>query len=73
MKLQVNTAGAWKDVVTFDALRTNDVVAALEPLAIVLGPEVKWCLVSDDNSKRNWLPHPAGASLAQVFSAEPAK
>lgn len=54
MKLQVNTKGAWRDVVEFDEARRAEVLAALVELMHALGKVAKWCLVRDDGS-REWL------------------
>lgn len=54
MKLQVNTSGAWRNVVDFDKARKQEVVDAVRSLDAALGERVKWCLVQDDDS-REWL------------------
>lgn len=52
--LQINTAGAWKNVVQFDESQREGVLDGLKGLAQALGPKVTWCLV-DENGKREWL------------------
>ena len=55
MKLQVNTNGAWKNVVEFDAARRTEVIEALQVLRDALREDdPKWCLLSD-SGKREWL------------------
>lgn len=55
MKLQVNTAGAWKDVLVFDVARAREVIEALRVLNVALGQDQpKWCLVNDSGA-RKWL------------------
>jgi hypothetical protein len=54
VKLQVNTAGAWKALVEFDAERRAEVVRALHRLDSALGCGAKWSLVNDDG-EREWL------------------
>jgi hypothetical protein len=55
MKLQVNTAGAWKNLAEFDELRRWEVEQAIKALDEALGDgKPKWCVV-DDNGKRQWL------------------
>lgn len=54
MKLQVNENGSWRNLVTFDAKRRDEIVAAAKVFAQVLGADVKWCVVGDDG-KREWL------------------
>lgn len=60
MKLQVNTAGSWKNVVEFEAKDRAAVQAAAGLLARILGASAKWCIV-DDFGHREWL----------TFSANP--
>lgn len=55
MKLQVNTAGAWKHILDFDQARREEVLVALRVLADAIGPDrAKWSFV-DDKGKRQWL------------------
>lgn len=51
--LQVNTAGAWKSVLTFDRARKADVLASVKRLAVAV-PGAKWCLVNG-NGDREWI------------------
>ena len=68
MILQVNTAGAWKNVAGFDSARKGEVVAAVNNLSGILGPRVKWCVVHD-NGDREWL----RTSIADAFREERAR
>lgn len=55
MKLQLNTAGAWKHLVDFDQSRREEVLVALRVLADALGPNnPQWSFV-DDKGEREWL------------------
>lgn len=51
--LQINTTGAWRNVVAFPPEREAEIVAALAPLAAVL-PRVQWCILRENNT-RHWL------------------
>lgn len=51
--LQVNTHGAWRNVLKFELQREAAVIEALKTLARVV-PEAKWCIVYADGRK-NWL------------------
>jgi hypothetical protein len=51
--LQVNTSGAWRNVVEFDAADRPKMVAALIPIAKLV-PQAKWCLL-DERGQREWL------------------
>lgn len=53
MKLEINTAGAWKTVCEFDAGRLREVLDAVEIFAAVV-PDANWS-VRDDNGVRRWL------------------
>lgn len=53
--LQINTRGAWSNVVQFDQAKLDDVLAGLKGLAQGLGADVKWSVVHDDG-ERQWLP-----------------
>lgn len=54
-KLQINTSGAWKDVASFDATRSSEVVQALDRLDRAVGRgAIRWCLL-DSNGVRSWL------------------
>lgn len=61
MKLQVNTAGAWKDVCHFDTARKAEVAKAVSQLAGIVGVGAKWSVLHD-NGKREWI----GLPLAQT-------
>ena len=54
MKLQINTSGAWRNVVEFDAARKAEVVRAARILGGILGDSASWSIVRDDG-KREWL------------------
>lgn len=54
MKLQVNTSGAWKDVVRFEPTRKAEVIEAVRVLQKALGEHTKWCVV-DETGNREWL------------------
>lgn len=54
MMLQINTAGAWKNVVTFDAARRAEVVKAVGNLAGILGDGARWCILHE-GGRREWL------------------
>lgn len=51
MKLQINTSGAWKNVVEFDAARTHEVEDAAASLARALGG-AKLAVLDDDGTRR---------------------
>lgn len=51
MTLQINSNGAWRNVVKFEAPKRDDVVAGLHGLAYALGEDVKWCLLLDDGKR----------------------
>lgn len=65
MKLQINTAGSWKNVVEFDARRKTEVVKAVENLAGVLGDSASWCILHD-NGHREWLRFPLAAGFRKA-------
>lgn len=48
MKLQVNTAGAWKDVCHFDTARKAEVAKAVSQLAGIVGVSAKWSVLHDN-------------------------
>jgi hypothetical protein len=52
--LQINTKGAWRNVLDFEARSRGDIVAGLKPLARVLGDAAKWSVLHDDG-RREWL------------------
>lgn len=66
MKLQINTSGAWRNVVDFQADRRDAVLRALPELARAVGDDnARWCVV-DDAGKRDWL-----GSLTDAIEATP--
>lgn len=54
--LQINSKGAWRHVVDFDASRRDEVILGLAGLASALGKDVQWFLLTEEG-KREWLPH----------------
>lgn len=64
LTLQVNNAGAWKNVVAFDRARKPEVLGAVSRLAGVL-PDAKWCLLSEDG-KRDWIKAPGVQQQASM-------
>lgn len=52
--LQINTSGAWKNMLTFEPARRAEVMRALKVFAGVLGASTRWCLLHPDG-KREWL------------------
>lgn len=63
--LQVNTNGAWRNVVESDESRKEEVLAAVARLAAA-GPGSKWSLLYPDG-RRRWVlfdPHTGRASLS---------
>jgi hypothetical protein len=55
VKLQVNTSGAWKNVVEFQPERRAEVIEALQVLRDVLREDdPKWSILHD-SGKREWL------------------
>jgi hypothetical protein len=72
--LQINTNGAWRNVLTFDPARRDEILAGLAALAGVLGDGARWCLLNQDDGKREWL-HDIGERIrewAPVTAEEPA-
>lgn len=57
LTLQINTTGAWRSVVSFEASRRREVARAIRHLARVLDPSPKWCFLSADG-RREWLDQP---------------
>lgn len=55
--LQINTSGAWKNMLTFAPERREEVLRAVGTLAGVLGSGTTWCLLHPDG-KREWLREP---------------
>lgn len=54
MKLQVNTAGAWRNVIEFTPAQALKVLQAVKILQTALGDRAKWCVLHDDG-QREWL------------------
>lgn len=54
LTLQVNTSGAWKNIVQFHEAARDEVLVGLKGLAQALGDDVTWCLVHGDGH-REWL------------------
>lgn len=57
MKLQINTSGAWRNVIEFDIQWRSALLEALVPFARELaktGTPATWCIVHDDGH-REWL------------------
>lgn len=52
--LQINTNGAWKNMLTFEPARRAEIMRALKVFAGVLGATTRWCLQHPDG-KREWL------------------
>lgn len=69
MKLEINTAGAWKTVCEFDAGRLREVLDAVEILAAVV-PDANWS-VRDDNGVRRWLHISDGIAAALIRNSLP--
>lgn len=61
--LQVNTAGAWRNVLTFASHRAPAIREAVKGLQSAAGPAVKWCFLDDGH--REWLPEPLATTFAQ--------
>jgi hypothetical protein len=57
LTLQINTSGAWKNLLTFAPERRDEILRATAVLAGVLGDSTTWCLVHPDG-KREWLKGP---------------
>lgn len=70
LTLQINTSGAWRNLLRFEPARRADVLRATRIFAGVLGEEAKWCIV-DADGKREWLPGDLGPWQA-ITAAEPA-
>lgn len=60
-QLQVNTAGAWRNVVRFEAAYRPKVIEAVALLSSAV-PDATWCIVHPDGN-REWIT----ASLASTF------
>ena len=61
LQLQVNTAGAWKNVVRFEPARRPQVIEAVAILSRPV-PAATWCIVHADG-RREWISN----SLAAQF------
>lgn len=61
--LQINTTGAWRNVLQFEPARRGEVVKAAAGLASAAGSDVSWSLLHA-NGKREWLPKPLTKILA---------
>jgi hypothetical protein len=60
-QLQVNTAGAWRNVVRFEAAMRPKVIEAVAVLSSAV-PDATWCIVHPDG-KREWIT----SALSTVF------
>jgi hypothetical protein len=69
--LQINTAGAWKNLVQFDDAEREEVLTGLKGLAQALGDRASWCLLHDDGH-REWL-RDIGAGAFPGWEDDPAK
>jgi len=54
MMLQVNTSGAWRNVLTFAPDIRAQILASMAPLANTLGESATWC-IHHPGGKREWL------------------
>lgn len=52
MKLQINTNGAWKNVVEFDPARANEVEDAAASLSRAVGG-LRFAVLDDDGTRRH--------------------
>ena len=55
MKLQVNTSGAWRNVVEFNQAQLRHVQAAVIPLARELGDRATWRVTEDSRTALAYL------------------
>lgn len=62
--LQVNTRGAWRNLMEFDEARLAEVRRAVGEFARVMGADAKWCFVHPDGH-REWLETPPEAVPTQ--------
>lgn len=67
--LQVNTTGAWRNVVACDVGREDEVLAAVERLAAA-GPESKWSLLYPE-SRRRWVRFDSDTGRASLSPCGP--
>lgn len=58
MKLQVNTSGAWRNVVEFDQTQLRHVQAAVIPLAREVGDRATWRVTEDGRAALAYLSAP---------------
>ena len=63
LRLQINTRGAWRDLLQFRPEHRADVLRATKLLGGILGDEIQWCMVQEDgrhqrlpNMRGPWLP-----------------
>ncbi|MGA7438607.1 MAG: hypothetical protein WBW32_10840 [Luteibacter sp.] len=61
--LQVNTAGAWRNVLTFASHRAPAMREAVKALQAAADTTAKWCFL--DDGRREWLPEPLASTFAQ--------
>ena len=52
--LQINTSGAWRNVLTFELAREAEIVEACRYLARE-APEAKWCIIRHAEGRRYFL------------------
>lgn len=53
LRLQINTTGAWRNVLAFPPGATDQVLRAVRILAAV-SPDAKWCVLDGDD-RRRWI------------------
>lgn len=70
LMLQVNTSGSWRNFLSFEPERREEILGALAPLATIVGKDAKWCLVGVDG-KREWLPQVTGPWLPITVEQPP--
>ncbi|WP_424682952.1 hypothetical protein [Frateuria sp. YIM B11624] len=71
--LQINTAGAWREVLHFEPENREKVLAGLAALAGVIGDSARWCLLHQGgrhHGKREWL-HDIGQRIPEWASITP--
>lgn len=57
--LQINTSGAWKNVLQFEPASRGRVLRGVDIFAGILESSATWCLLHEDG-KREWLQGPFG-------------
>lgn len=62
--LQVNTRGAWRNLMEFDEARLAEVRRAVGEFARVMGDDAKWCFVYP-GGHREWLETPPATGLTE--------